>query len=594
MVLLLLAVACGGSDEPAASSAPAAAAPVATEVAAPEPTEETGGTSESEEAVPETGSVTGEFQEGGTLVGAGETPVYGGILTLSHRRDLPTSDHMVSTSISVNNVTGSMYGKGNLVRPSRANVFVWEGFLAESWEVSDDSTVYTFKIKPGITWHDGTPFTASDVVFWTNLSLNPESVGAEGRAASRQTSQFGPVESVEAVDALTVRYTLSQSAPNWLEKFFNMNLVVSHPKHLVQPHLDAGNGRVQPLEYNMVALGSFKFKKYDKGSLIQVRRYEDYFEKDDQGNAYPYLDGIDFVIMRDHSAMVSAFRANRLDGTSRGTGFHLIPIDVDAIRGDLGDKAWFARYAYLGWGPAMNTLKPPLDDFNLRKAIHLYVDRQEGIELVHGGFAVEAGIMPPSSDFQHPELKTWRGLNPATKEEDKAEAKKILKDSGYEGLDIEVMCRDVYLEKCEFMDAQFRALGLNPSLNVLDVHGITEATTSGNFTIDTRPSGGSNPGDVEVSYVTTNPFSAHKHGDTHIDDVFSEISQTSDQPKRYKLAQEIEKYVIDEKIYFSAWWWEVAVVAYRSHVKGVWIPGVNTHNLNDYTTTWIDPVEKKR
>ena len=175
------------------------------------------------------------------------------------------------------------------------------------------------------------------MAYWINLSTNPP----EGRRpANFAITAFQDLEKVEVLDKLTIKLTLSSGQPNWPEALSLRGTVVTHPEHLVKDALAAGDFKHQPNQHNWVALGPYKFESYDKGSVAKVRRYDGYFEKDAQGRALPFMDGIDFVIIRDAGAMVSAFRAQRLDGTSRGAGFGVRPEHQDAIVRDLGDKAW--------------------------------------------------------------------------------------------------------------------------------------------------------------------------------------------------------------------------------------------------------------
>ena len=232
MVLLLLSIACGGGD---ASEETTGTTSSSTSVASTEPTTSSASTTteaEDSPAAEETAAaddfsnipdgtmieggaiILGGVKYGGVVNGYGEEPQYGGVAVFSHRRDLPSSDPMFSGTISLHNVGGAIWGRGNLLRVKRENNFEVEGYLAQSWEVSDDFKTWDFKLHPNILWHDGTPFTADDVVYWVNLANDPP----EGRRTSTwAVTLFGDMASVEAVDKLTVRFNLNNPAPNWPE-----------------------------------------------------------------------------------------------------------------------------------------------------------------------------------------------------------------------------------------------------------------------------------------------------------------------------------------------------------------------------------------
>ena len=514
----------------------------------------------------------------------GEEPQYGGIATFSHRRDLPGSDPMYQSSISLHNVIGSVYGRGSLVRSKREDVYTIEGFLADTWKSEQEGKIWTFTLHPNIKWHDGAPLTAEDVAYWLELATNPP----EGRSPTRFLSNLQSIEQVEVLDPLTIKVTHSSPNPHWLEALSDPKLVISHPKHLVEKEIQKKNVKIQPSEYGWVAAGPFKMLEYDKGSIVRVRRSDTYFEQGVTGLSLPYMDGIDFGIMRDRSAMVSAFRAGRLDGTSRGVGFHINPEAENKIREEMQEKAWFGRVLYFPWASMFNSVEPPFNDIKLRKAVNLFLDRQEGVQTVHGGNAVVGSIWPPGSPWGNSDVNEWEGFRASTKEQDRNEARSIIKDAGYTNLSVEVLCRNVYITQCEYFDNQLRELGLNPVLNMADIGTIEEKTQSGNYQLQLASMPSLFPSETAANYISTNPHALARHGDPKVDELLDKINTTADAIERAKITKEFERYFSYEQSYGTFWWWEVSVLAYRSHVKGVPIPHQNVQNNTDYATTWLD------
>ena len=123
-----------------------------------------------------------------------------------------------------------------------------------------------------------------------------------------------------------------------------------------------------------------------------------------------------------------------------------------------------------------NSQKPPFDDIRLRKAMNLWVDRQEALEALYGGFGFTQGIFYVGSDFANPDFLEWPGINPATKEADKAEALALLKEAGLEKVSVTMLCRDNYIEMCEFHDGQFRLMGIDSNIAVVDKNLLQEST----------------------------------------------------------------------------------------------------------------------
>ena len=262
---------------------------------------------------------------------------------------------MLSSTISTQGLTGLMTGIGGLIRPQRGDTFTPEPFLALSWEVADNFTVWTFKLRQDVKWHDGVQFTAEDMKFWIDLQRTPP----KGRRLAATGDDWGPLKEVQVIDPYTIRLVLTAPTPFLLESTTDPKAALGHPKHLALPQIEKGNVKVQMSDTNWVGLGPFKFDVYDAGSRMRVVRNPNYFEKDAKGRSLPYLDAIDSPIIPDSSVGVSAFRAGRIEGTARGSGYHLSPAHVIAINKDLKGKAWFLRTYYSGWGPGFNASKAP-------------------------------------------------------------------------------------------------------------------------------------------------------------------------------------------------------------------------------------------
>ena len=130
--------------------------------------------------------------------------------------------------------------------------------LAKSWDISEDGTVYTFKLHSGVTFHDGTSFEASDVVFSLDRARAEDSTNA-------QKALFNGIESVEAVDPTTVKVTLSAPQGNFL---FNMawgDAVIVAPESIAD------------IKNNPVGTGAFKFSEWRQGDRISLVRNDSYW-----------------------------------------------------------------------------------------------------------------------------------------------------------------------------------------------------------------------------------------------------------------------------------------------------------------------------
>lgn len=601
-IVLLVLSACGQAAVPTATPAAGVAVPLATatpaaQMAAPTPSAAGYVLTDAEiKKIPYTLEkvrelVADNYYLAGMFVGKGEEPRYGGVATITHRMDIPSADPMVTSTISLTGLTNQITSIGNLVRPKFSDSFETELHLAQSYETADDFKTWTFKLRPDIKWHDGVPVTAEDIKFWINLGVFPPA----GRKVSSQAASFGNLKEVQVIDGLTVRLILKEPTPFLFETLMGYTNVVSHPRHLAQPQLDKGNLKVNMSDIGWVGLGPFKFDKYDAGSRFRVVRFESYFEKDDQGRSLPYLDAIDFPIIPDPQTGVSAFRAGRVDGTARGSGYHLNPAMVGTIKKDLKAKAWFLRTYYAGAGPVLNATKPPFDDIRLRKAIQLFIDRQEWANYSYGGFAQVHGLMRPGTPWWNPDVTSWPGFNPATKKQDQETALRILKEAGLTGTSFGQVCRDNYLYNCESADSQFQKMGLKSFIDIADTNREVERSQSGQYQAIMAQIGGTGssfPGKILLSWVTTNPLAAYKTGDTKLDELHKEMSTTMDPVLRRDLTFAAERYILLEKAYAIPGPWEEGVVAYRAHIRGLWIPRDSPLQNNEFNTLWIDPTRR--
>ena len=233
------------------------------------------------------------------------------------------------------------------------------GDLAESWTVSKDGTVYTFKLRQGVKFHDGSPMTSRDVKASYDKIIFPPA----GIASSRK-SAYRAVEVVEAPDAQTIRFRLK-----WPESSFLLNLA-SPWNWIYKADILAKDMRWY--EKNVMGTGPFLFVEHVKGSHWVGKKNPDYWDK-----GKPYLDGYRATFVSSSSAQVAAVRGERAHIQFRGFS----PADRDSLVSALGNKITVQESP---WDcilmVAMNHGKKPFDDKRVRRALTLALDRYEGIE----------------------------------------------------------------------------------------------------------------------------------------------------------------------------------------------------------------------
>lgn len=221
----------------------------------------------------------------------------------------------------------------------------------ENGGISEDLLTYTYKLRDDVTWHDGTPFTADDVVFTYTAIANPE-VNARSRTG------FELIDSVEAVDAHTVRFTLKQPSAVFLETWGYRGIL---PKHIFE------NEDMNTSEYNRaptVGTGPYKFVEWVSGDRIVVERNENYYR--DGG----YINRIVYRIVPSSDALLTMLETGEID-----MRFSIIAEQVPYVR-DLGSYTVFATPAHAYFHFTINNADPILGDKRVRQALTHGLNKQ--------------------------------------------------------------------------------------------------------------------------------------------------------------------------------------------------------------------------
>ncbi len=519
---------------------------------------------------------------------------YGGTLVLANRGDPPSGfDTMRTSSIALHHVGGAIFGPGNLVMRCRGNLYIACPYLATTWTVDPSHTKWTFTLRDDVTWHDGTPFTAEDVEFWFDLALNGYEVDGKVRAPAYFKGDLGEIDSVEALPDNRVRIVLGERNRFFLDVLANPRLKFAHPKHLMEPRLQAGDVSVSPLDVGLVGLGPFAFEDYDRGSRIRVTRNAGYFETDNAARPLPFLDGIDYVIIREPAAMDAAFRSGRLDGGARGFGHYLT---VERRRGydaDLGDDVFYAEMEGGRFRLAFNVLKPgPWQDPRVRRAISLWIDRDAAIPVALGGFGWTTPSLGPPNRFKDKAYVVWPTFDREPLAERRVEAKRLMAEAGYAlGFSMGHLCRARQSTGCQLLQAQLRELGIDLRIRLIDEGEWNRARTSLDFDSQQgRLSVLPIPEGTEGVYgaYSVSPDSYAKHEDPKVSEFYRLLREATLPERRLEVWRQLQRYIFVEQTYVVPIAEAIYVAPYRTHVKGLTVPPEDGHTHTDFTTVWLE------
>ncbi|UWQ53608.1 ABC transporter substrate-binding protein [Leisingera caerulea] len=266
--------------------------------------------------------------------------------------------------------------------------------LAESWEISGDGTVYTFRLREGVTFHDGSAMDAEDVKFSLDRARAEDSTNA-------QKALFEGITAVEAVDPQTVRITLE--APNG-SLLFNLawgDAVIVAPES------------VEDIKTNPVGTGAFTFQEWVQGDRITLARNPDYWGEQ------PALSSATFKFISDPTAAFAAMMAEDIDAFDNFPAPENLPqFEADprfqVLVGSTEGETILST----------NNKQPPFDDIRVRQALAHAIDRQAIIDGAMFGYGTPIGThFAP----HHPAYKDLTGMSAY----DPEQAKALLAEAGF-------------------------------------------------------------------------------------------------------------------------------------------------------------------
>jgi len=505
----LILAACG----PAATSVPPATqAEVPTQPPAPTP-------------VPPTVAPTAGPQTGGTLVVAiGEDP--------------GQFNPGITTSFSPHSVADSIYN-GLVALDANANPVP---DLAESWEISDDVTTYTFHLVEGVAWHDGEPFTSDDVKFtFENILLKYHSrtkAGLENVLAG-----------IDTPDENTVVFRFNKPYAPLLQRL-DVTEAPILPRHIYEGVEDPTKAEANLMP---VGTGPFIFDSYTAGAEIRLKRNENYFKE-----GLPLLDEVVFRVIPDASTQIQALEAGEVDYVWRVPG-------PDAARiADSPDTDLLPVASGPGGGFCIMTLTFNLErevfqDVQVRQAFAHAIDRQQILDQVIFGQG-RVAVAPISSEI------TWAHLADGPQYEyDPAKAETLLDEAGFaKGADgtrfkVDFVHFPAFSKYGELMREQLGKVGVDFELRPLERDAAVDVIFN-QRDFDTNIISYCNNADPEIGvrrmYVSTNigniPFSnGAAYVNPEIDELFNQAASTADVAERGEIYHQIQSVLLEELPY---WW----------------------------------------
>ena len=318
--------------------------------------------------------------------------------------------------------------------------------LAESWEVSEDQLTWTFALRQGVTWHDGTPFSSADVVYTYNRIIDEELSNAW---------KFGAVTAIDAPDESTVVITVSAPTPNLLSSLggFKGLAIVQ------EANVTSGDIATKP-----IGTGPFSLTSYSSGDHITLTANPDYW-----GGA-PALGGIEYQFISEPSTALAALRSGEIDWTDV-----VPPQQVSELEGDDSLTVGITPSSDY-WYLALNEAREPWSDVRVRQAIAYAIDRDAILQAVSYGTAEANQLAIPKDSFWYAEYSRY-SLDLAT-------AQELLDDAGFTGGTLDMLATSDYPETvtaAQIIASNLAEIGITVEIRQPDFSTWLDEQNSGNF-----------------------------------------------------------------------------------------------------------------
>jgi peptide/nickel transport system substrate-binding protein len=248
--------------------------------------------------------------------------VYGGRIVRDTLGEPKSFNPITAGETSTTAYTGRIFQGLTEIDPFTGDVIP---LLAEKWEIADDGVTWTFHLRKDVTFNDGTPFTAADVEFtWNELTYDltrPAGVDPRWPCSTRDAATFsGQIVQVKALDDYTVQFVTPVKVAIWDQMAADGVLSKAKYQPLAKNGTFGGALDSSSKPEDLVGTGPFMLGSYTRGQSVVLKRNPHYWKKDSAGNQLPYLDELNFQIVRDMQTMLLDFEQGKTDAFGLPSG----------------------------------------------------------------------------------------------------------------------------------------------------------------------------------------------------------------------------------------------------------------------------------
>jgi peptide/nickel transport system substrate-binding protein len=448
------------------------------------------------------------------------------------------------------------------------------GDLAESWSVSADRRIYTFKLRPNVLFHDGSRLTSADIKASYERIVHPP----PGVTSARKVD-YAAISSIETADPLTVVFRLQWPEAAMLANFASpWNCIYSAARLAVDPAFP---------KTNVLGTGAFSFVEYVKGQYWRGKRSDKYFLP-----GRPYLDGYqaDFIT---GAAVMAAYKSGRIAAEFRG----ITPPQRDDLVEGLADRVEVSESPWLSTLLVVfNTKRAPFDDARVRRALSLAIDRWGAAAKLQSTTFLKyvGGVMRPGSNMATPEaeLATIPGFSRDIAAS-RAQARELLDQAGVHDLKLTITVRDIpmpHYAGADLLAESWREMGITTTQDRRNIWDWQKEIDAGQFDVALDFSGDyyDDPTIQLTKYVSRDlsPVNYSYSTDRFLDALYIGQAVTSDPGQRAKIVRDFERHALFEAYTVPLLWWN-RIVATSAKLKG-WSITPSHFIGQDLTEVWLE------
>jgi peptide/nickel transport system substrate-binding protein len=386
--------------------------------------------------------------------------------------------------------------------------------LARDW-TRESETQFVFELEEGVTFHNGSEFTAEDVQYtyqWFQNNENP------------RTNYVDPIEDVVVENDSTVRFDLGEPYGPFLQKMHAVLWPLSE---------EAFDEYGENYNQNPVGTGPYELTTWESGNKAVLEKYDDYWK-----DGLPNIDTIEFNILPEDSTKITQLETRTVDLVDR-----VLPNQTERLE-NAEDVDVITKEGVSVGRVDFNTDVEPLGDRDVRRAIAWAVDKQRIVDVVLSGFADPAKSVVPNSlsdynddisEFNHPTGNPDR-------------ARELLNEAGYEDLSLEflVPTRERHERQASLLQSMLGEVGIEVAIKTVESNAFFSTEIDGDYEVAVSNFTWFGDPDTLLYLFHTDGLNLWNINNTELDDLLDGQRLTVDPAERGRLMGEIQKIIYEE------------------------------------------------